>query len=139
MDLDAIGRKAGDSHRRALRESLRLGRDPNVTPIGAHVRCAIHRFHGSVCQIGNLVCGFELPRRPGPCFIEVAFVARYNARLLGGFGHLLPNAFRSQSGQRTVVPFHIQRFQSLRCGPETICNDGNAGSLCFGGCHKAVW
>ncbi len=120
VDLDLIGRKAGDLGRGTHGRGLDLRGNPNFAAIGAHVGGAIHRLHGSVRKIRHFVDGFELLRAAGQRGVDVAIIARHRAGLFGEIHEQLANARAAEIGVLAFVELKLQRAPAFHGGPGVV-------------------
>src|SRR5260370_6944900 len=73
--------QAGDFRTSVLGESLELRGSINVAVVGAHIRRAIHGFHGGVREEGNFVSGFDFFSGAGQGSVCIAIFTRDGAGL----------------------------------------------------------
>ena len=120
MHDDLVERQSGDLRRRGLRACDGLGADPDFAIVLAHVDSAIHRLHRGVRQERHLVGRLDL--RCGAChgFVGIADVLRNRAWIARRGFELARDVFRGELRMRAVVPFDLERRESLLGRPHVI-------------------
>jgi hypothetical protein len=125
VQLDLVRGQAHDGRHRALIEGGDLRSGPDLAPIARELHDAVHRLHGSVRKIGELVdrlegLGGSRERRRG-----IAVASRRGARLLGEGLVLGQDLWSAPVLRLALVPFHSQGRPALARRPESLPEHGD--------------
>jgi len=116
-----IDRQSRDLGRRGLRPGEHLGAHPHLAPRRRDVHRAVHRFHGGMCEEGQLILRFQQVALSQ----SLGDVSRGLGDRAFGFAcgtELLPDVIGRHRGMRPFVPREIERGQALLGRPHVIAD-----------------